>query len=67
MKIQKYKAKIKGSDEVIIGYITETMEHLGNGFYGKGTSYVMSVSEKSMPGGSYGTFLVDKETIEKYN
>jgi len=67
MEIQKYKAKILDSDQVVIGYISETRKYLGNGCYSAGTSYVMSVTEKSMPNGNYGTHLVDECTIEKYN
>lgn len=64
MEIQKYKAKIKGTDIEVIGYITETREHLGKGVYGKGTDYLISVTEKSMPNGKYGTFKVNKESIK---
>lgn len=48
MEIQKYKAKEIETGEELIGYITETRKYLGNGLYGKGTSHVMSVTEKSM-------------------
>jgi hypothetical protein len=64
MEIQKYKAKIKGTDTEVIGYITEAREQLGQGTYGNGTDYLISVTEKSMPNGKYGTFKVDKETIK---
>ena len=66
MEIQKYKAKILDSDQVVIGYIAETRKYLGNGCYDhKGIGYVISVTEISMPGGNYGTHLVDEKTIEK--
>lgn len=66
MEIQKYKAKILDSDQVVIGYITETRKYLGNGSYdNKGTSYLMTVTEKSMPKGNYGTHLVDEKTIQE--
>lgn len=64
MEIQKYKAKIKGTDTEVIGYITETREQLGQGVYGNGIDYLISVTEKSMPNGKYGTFKVDKESIK---
>ena len=64
MEIQKYKAKIKGTDTEVIGYITETREQLGQGTYGNGVDYLISVTEKSMPNGKYGTFKVDEESIK---
>jgi len=67
MEIQKYKAKIKSTDTEVIGYITEAREQLGQGTYGKGTDYLISVTEKSMPNGKYGTFKVDKESIKLFN
>jgi len=48
MEIQKYKAKIKGTDTEVVGYISETREQLGQGTYGNGTEYLISVTEKSM-------------------
>lgn len=65
MEIQKYKAKIFGTNTEVIGYITEVREYLGDGCYGNGTDYIMSVTEKSMPNGNYGTFKVDKDTVSK--
>jgi hypothetical protein len=65
MKIQKYKAKITDSKKEVVGYITEIREYLGNGTYGNGTDYLISVTEKSMPKGIYGTFKVIKGTIVK--
>lgn len=65
MDIQKYKAKLKGTDTEVIGYITETRDYVGQGSYSGGISYVISVTEISMPGGLYGTYMVEKETIEK--
>lgn len=68
MEIQKYKARLLDSDKFVIGYISETRKYLGGGCYdNKGTSYIISVTEKSMPNGSYGTYLVDEKTIEKAN
>ena len=67
MEIQKYKAKIKGTDKEVIGYITEAREQLGQGTYGNGVDYLISVTEKSMPNGKYGTFKVEKESIELFN
>lgn len=64
MEIQKYKAKIKGTDTEVIGYITEIREQLGQGTYGNGVDYLISVTEKSMPSGKYGTFKVDEESIK---
>lgn len=64
MRIQKYKAKIADSKKEVVGYITEIREYLGNGSYGTGTDYLISVTEKSMPNGNYGTFKVLKESIE---
>jgi len=65
VKIQKYKAKVLDSDLHLIGYITEVREYKGSGVYGQGTSYLISVTSKSMPGGNYGTYLVDPDSIEK--
>ena len=65
MEIQKYKATITDSQKEVIGYISEIREYLGNGAYGSGTDYLISVTEKSMPNGVYGTFKVIKETIKK--
>lgn len=67
MKIQKYKAIIADSNTEVIGYIIETREYLGNGSYGTGTDYLISVTEKSMPKGKYGTFKVIKESIKAFN
>ena len=63
MEIQKYKAKILDSHTWVVGYITEIREYLGNGAYGIGTDYIISVTEKSMPKGNYGSFKADKKTI----
>jgi len=67
MEIQKYKAKIKGTDSEVIGYITESREQLSQGTYGNGTDYLISVTEKSMPNGQYGTFKVEKDSIMLFN
>jgi hypothetical protein len=64
MNIQKYKANEIETGEELIGYITEIREYLGNGAYGTGTSYVISVTEKSMLGGNYGTYIVDVDSIK---
>lgn len=64
MKIQKYKALIIGTDKEVIGYITETRQYLGDGVYGTGTTYLIAVTEKSMPGGLYGTYVVEENSIE---
>lgn len=64
MKIQKYKAKAIHSEKELIGYITETRKHTGNGSYSDETTYLMTVTEKSMPGGEYGTWIVQECTIE---
>ena len=64
MEIQKYKAKIMDTDTEVIGYITEIREELGQGTYGNGVDYLISVTEKSMTNGKYGTFKVDDETIK---
>jgi hypothetical protein len=67
MEIQKYKAKIAGTDTEVIGYIIEMREYLGKGAYGSGTDYHICVTQKSMKGGPYGTYKVDQESIELYN
>ena len=63
MEIQKYKAQIANSKTIVVGYITETRQYLGNGTYGSGTEYLINVTEKSMPNGKYGTFKIIPETI----
>lgn len=68
MLIQKYKAKLIGSDTELIGYISETRKHLGNGTYGNEIDYVISVTELSMPNSIHrGTFIVDNSSIEPVN
>lgn len=63
--IQKYKAKTIDTAEEITGYIVVSRKHLGNGSYDlKERSYLMCVTEISMPGGKYGTWIVDPETIK---
>ena len=64
MNIQKYKAKIVDSNTEVIGYITEVRKYIGGGAYGEGTDYLISVTSKSMPGGEYGTFKADKDSIK---
>ena len=64
MEIQKYKAVIADSKIEVIGYITEVREYLGNGTYGSGTDYLITVTEKSMNKGNYGTFKVIPESIK---
>jgi len=67
MKIQKYKAITTDNKTKVVGYITEIREYLGNGVYGSGTDYLISVTKKSMTNGNYGTFKVLKESIEVFN
>lgn len=68
MQIKKYKANIAGTETEIVGYVTETRKYLGSGCYDDTKSdYVMSVTCKSMPGGNYGTWLVDPESIKEFN
>jgi len=64
MEIQKYKARHTKTNKELIGYIAETREYLGEGTYGNGTNYVITVTEKSMPGGDYGVYRVSKDSIE---
>lgn len=66
MKIQKYKAKITNSEEEVVGYVSEIREYLGSGTYGNGTDYLISVTEKSMLSGLYGTFKISKESISEF-
>ena len=47
LHIQKYKAKIKGTETEVIGYIIEAREELGQECYGSGTGYLIAVTEKS--------------------
>lgn len=63
MKIQKYKAKIADSNIEVVGYIADVREYIGNGSYGSGSDYIITVTEKSMPNGVFGTFKVEKESI----
>ena len=65
MNIQKYVAIIADSEKEVVGYITEVREYLGNGTYGNGTDYLISVTDKSMPKGVYGIFKVKKESIKE--
>ena len=67
MNIQKYKAIIANNNIEVVGYITEIREYLGNGSYGKGTDYLIIVTEKSMINGNYGCFKVKKESIKEFN
>ena len=67
MKIQKYKAKIADSKIEVVGYISEIRNYLGNGCYGNKTEYLITVTEKSMLNGFYGSFKVIKESIEEFN
>lgn len=66
VKIQKYKARIAGTGEEVIGYIAEGHKHLhSTSSHDHEKSYVIFVTEISMPNCSkYGTFIVDPETIE---
>ena len=63
--IPKYKASIVGTNQEVIGYISETREYLGNGIYSGKKNYLISVTELSMPGGKYGVWKVSKDTIVK--
>lgn len=67
MLIQKYKAKPIGSDIELIGYISESKKHLGNGCYDQNNiDYLLCVTDKSMPINNHrGCFIVDKNTIKK--
>lgn len=67
MKIQKYKARIRGTDKEVIGYIAEVRKYLGEGAYSDEKVYLLSVTSFSMPGGPYGNYLVDQESIEEYD
>ena len=67
MKIQKYKAVISDTNIEVVGYVSESREYLGNGTYGNGTDYLISVTEKSMTNGHYGTFKVTKDSIKDFN
>ena len=64
MDIQKYKAKIVGSELDVVGYISETRKYLGKGTYSnKEIEYLITVTSISMPKGNYGTYKVIKESI----
>ena len=67
MEIQKYQAVIADSDTVVVGYISEVRQYLGDGSYSNGTDYLITVTEKSMPNGNYGTFKIEPESIEPFN
>lgn len=64
MDIQKYKAKTARDGIEVTGYIVEIREFISNGSYGKGTEYIMCVTEKSS-NCNFGTHKVIKETIKK--
>ena len=66
MKIQKYKARIRGTDKEVIGYIAEVRKYLGEGAYSDEKVYLLSVTSFSMPHGPYGNYLVDPESIEEF-
>ena len=67
MKIQKYKARINRTETEVIGYISELRGYLGDGAYIGEKVYLISVTAISMPGGPYGSYLVDPESIEEYD
>lgn len=69
MKIQKYAAKISGSNMVVVGYICEIRQEISEGNYSQFTDYLMSVNVKSMPSSPehWGTWLVDNDSIVPYN
>ena len=64
MEIQKYKARIKGTNIEVIGCIIEIRKDTGLGTYTNETDYLIAVTERTMQGGRYGTFKVDKESIQ---
>lgn len=66
MEIQKYKATIKGTQDIVVGYICEVRKRIEKGGYSEETDYLISVNCKSMPdnGEKWGSFLVDPESIE---
>lgn len=64
-KIQRYKARITGTEEYVIGNIVEIRKYLGDGCYANNEmAYLMAVSDITMPNGKYGSWIVDEETIE---
>ena len=67
MKIQKYKARIRGTDKEVVGYISELRKYVGAGTYTGEKAYLLSVTSISMPDGPYGSYLVDPESIEEYD
>ena len=67
MKIQKYKAIIKGTEKEVIGYLVPVRKYLGSGSYSPNeVDYCISVNSLSMPNGYYGTFLVEEESIKEF-
>lgn len=66
MVVQKYKAKISGTETEIVGYLIEQREHLGEGCYTDEKQYCIYVTEFSMPDSIIrGGFIVKKESIIK--
>jgi len=65
MKIQKYKAKRVNDDVELIGYIIEVRKYDGDGVYSPESNYLMVVNAISSPGGQYGQWFVQADTIEK--
>ena len=67
MRVQKYKAKIKGTQKEVIGYLVPIRKYLGAGSYSQDeVDYCISVNSLSMPNGDYGTFLVEKDSIDEF-
>ncbi len=67
MKVQKYKAIIKGTEKQVVGYLVPVRKYLGSGSYSTDEiDYCISVNSLSMPNGNYGTFLVEKESIKEF-
>ena len=67
MNIQKYKAKIKNSEKLAVGYIIEIRKYHEKGTYNGSIDYLISVTEVSMPNSEIkGVFFVEKDSIEKF-
>lgn len=67
MLVKKYSAKITDRNIVVIGYLIEQRESLGNGCYSDKKQYCICVTEFSMPNSEIrGCFIVKKETIKEF-
>jgi len=63
----KFRGKILNGGKWLYGGITPIRKNLGGGAYDpKQNSYLLSVTEVTMPGGSYGTWIVLEETIRQF-